>query len=116
MEELEEFAGKLFDMARAGNSSLIDYVNNGVNVNLVNQNGDSFLMLAAYNGHADLVRQLIDAGADVNLLNDRGQAPIAGALFKKEAEVITVLRESGADLDAGSPSARAIATMFGVEL
>lgn len=48
------------------------------------------LMLAAYHGHADLVKLLIDHGADPNRLNDRGQSPLAGAVFKKEDTVIEV--------------------------
>lgn len=47
-------------------------------------------MLAAYYGHAELVRLLIQHGADPNRLNDRGQSPLAGAVFKKEDAVIDV--------------------------
>lgn len=48
------------------------------------------LMLAAYHGHASLVKLLLDHGADPNRINDRGQSPLAGAVFKGEAEVIEV--------------------------
>ena len=51
------------------------------------------LMLAAYHGHADLVRFLVQHGADPNRLNDRQQSPLAGAVFKKEDDVIEVSRE-----------------------
>jgi ankyrin repeat protein len=47
-------------------------------------------MLAAYHGHADLVKLLIEHGADPNRVNDRGQSPLAGAVFKKEDAVIDV--------------------------
>jgi ankyrin repeat protein len=47
-------------------------------------------MLAAYHGHAPLVRLLIQHGANPNSLNDRGQSPLAGAVFKNEADVIEV--------------------------
>ena len=47
-------------------------------------------MLAAYHGHAPLVKLLIQHGADPNRLNDRGQSPLAGAVFKGEAEVVEV--------------------------
>lgn len=47
-------------------------------------------MLAAYHGHADLVKLLLEHGADANRLNDRGQSPLAGAVFKKEDNVIDV--------------------------
>jgi ankyrin repeat protein len=47
-------------------------------------------MLAAYHGHAVLVKLLIEHGADPNILNDRGQSPLAGAVFKNESGVIEV--------------------------
>lgn len=49
-------------------------------------------MLAAYHGHAQLVKFLIEHGADPNRLNDRLQSPLAGAVFKKEDDVIEVSR------------------------
>jgi ankyrin repeat protein len=70
-------------------------------------------MLAAYAGHAELVRGLIQRGADPNRLNDLGQAPIAGAVFKREDEVVRLLIEAGADPRAGEPNAIASARMFG---
>jgi len=47
-------------------------------------------MLAAYHGHAPLVKLLIQHGADPNSLNDRGQSPLAGAIFKGETDVVEV--------------------------
>lgn len=47
-------------------------------------------MLAAYHGHNQLVKFLIEHGADSNRLNDRQQSPLAGAVFKKEDDVIEV--------------------------
>lgn len=47
-------------------------------------------MLAAYHGHVELVKLLIQHGGDPNRLNDRGQSPLAGAVFKKEDAVIEV--------------------------
>ena len=70
-------------------------------------------MLAAYNGHASVVRLLHSKGADPNRLNDRGQSPLAGAIFKGEDEVVRTLAELGADPRAGSPSAIDSAKLFG---
>jgi hypothetical protein len=47
-------------------------------------------MLAAYHGHAPLVKLLLEHGADPNALNDRGQSPLAGAVFKGEKDVVEV--------------------------
>lgn len=114
-QEVAEFASKLFDLARNGDVSLIEYIKQGVSVDLVNQDGQSFVMLAAYNGHAELVKALAEAGADVNVLNDRKQSPLAGAIFKKEDAVIDALLEAGANPKAGTPSAVDTAMMFGRE-
>ncbi len=69
-------------------------------------------MLAAYHGHAETVRMLVERGADVDLRNNRNQAPVAGALFKGEDEVVRLLVGAGADLDAGTPTGRDAAAMF----
>ena len=47
-------------------------------------------MLAAYHGHASLVKLLLQHGGDPNRLNDRGQSPLAGAVFKGEDAVVEV--------------------------
>ncbi|MFI6516714.1 ATP-binding protein [Spirillospora sp. NPDC050679] len=112
--ELEEFATRLFDMARNGeHERLVSYVEAGVPADLNNEKGDTLLMLAAYHGQADTVRALAAAGADPERPNDRGQRPLAGAVFKKEPEVVRTLLELGADPWAGDPSAAETARMFG---
>ena len=112
--DVQELAGRLFDMARAGDAAtLAQYVDAGVPVNLTNAAGDTLVMLAAYHGHADAVRALVDRGADVNRPNDRGQTPLAGAVFKGEDAVVAALVAAGADPAAGQPSALDAARMFG---
>jgi anti-sigma regulatory factor (Ser/Thr protein kinase) len=112
--ELEEFATRLFDLARAGQTEqLVGYVDSGVPVNLTNDKGDTLLMLAAYHGYAGTVRALAERGADVERPNDRGQRPLAGAVFKKEPDVVRALLDLGADPEAGEPSAADTARMFG---
>jgi ankyrin repeat protein len=65
-------------------------------------------MLAAYHGHAPLVRLLIQHGADPNSLNDRGQSPLAGAVFKGEADVIEVCAFCRKSRDVGEADADGI--------
>lgn len=109
-----ELAHRLFDFARGGDTArLTAYVDAGAPVALTDPAGNTLVMLAAYNGHAETVVALISRGADVDRLNDRGQSPLAGALFKGEDDVCQVLIEAGADLDKGSPTARETAAMFG---
>lgn len=112
--ELVELAHRMFDLAREGAAErLLAYVDGGVPVDLTDAAGNTLLMVAAYHGHPGVVAGLAERGADVDRLNDRGQSPLAGAVFKAEDEVVATLLASGADPDAGTPSARATAEMFG---
>ncbi|MEV0251601.1 ankyrin repeat domain-containing protein [Nocardia sp. NPDC050712] len=113
-DKVIELAGKVFDLARQGEAdTLAAYLDAGVPANLTNDRGDGLLMLAAYHGHRDAVAVLLLRGADANRLNDSGQTPLSGAVFKGDREIIGLLLEAGADLDAGTPSARDTAEMFG---
>lgn len=113
-ERLVELAHQMFDLARAGDAGRLGaYVEAGVPVDLTDASGNTLLMLAAYHGHAATVAALADRGADVDRLNDRGQSPLAGAVFKGEHEVVTALLAAGADPDAGTPTARETAQIFG---
>ncbi|KAF5619762.1 ankyrin protein [Fusarium sp. NRRL 25303] len=125
--EMIEFATRMYDAARKGDVATFEQaLPAGLPPNLTNDKGDTLLMLAAYHGHADLVKVLIQHGADPNRLNDRGQSPLAGAVFKKEDAVIQVngelkrntnneikeLLDGGADPEYGQPSAAECITMF----
>ena len=102
-----------FDFARAGETArLRAYVEQGVPANLTDATGNTLLMLAAYQGHAETVSALVALGADPDRTNDRGQSPLAGAVFKGEEDVVRALLAGGADPDVGTPSARATAEMF----
>jgi uncharacterized protein len=113
-ERVLEIAYQVLDLARVGDSNqLAAYVDAGVPVNLTDPAGNTLVMLAAYHGHADAVGVLTARGADVDRVNDRGQSPLAGAVFKDAADVVQALLDAGADPDAGSPTARETAVMFG---
>ncbi|MGP4023204.1 ankyrin repeat domain-containing protein [Actinomadura sp. 3N407] len=113
-EQTERVMAIAMDLAREGDTGqLTEFIDHGLPVDVADRNANTLLMLAAYHGHTETVRALLARGADPDLRNARDQAPIAGAMFKGADEVVTVLREAGADLDAGTPSARATAAMFG---
>lgn len=109
-------ANWLFDLAREGDAArLAAYVDAGAPVDLTDAEGNTLLMLAAYHDQASVVRELVARGADANALNGRGQSPLAGAVFKQADDVVRALVEAGADPDAGTPTARQTALMFGRE-
>lgn len=75
--------------------------------------GNTLLMLAAYAGHTELVKGLLDRGGDPNRVNDLGQSIIAGAVFKAYNDIVHALIAKGADPRLGTPNAIQAAYMFG---
>lgn len=113
-EQMRKLTAMFMDHARKGQTAeLLEFVERGFPVDARDEEGNTALMLAAYHGHPGAVQALVELGADVDLRNSRDQPPISGALFKGEDEVVRVLRAAGADLDAGVPTARQAAEMFG---
>ncbi|MEI2808899.1 MAG: ankyrin repeat domain-containing protein [Nocardioides sp.] len=113
-EQTERVLSLALDLARAGETEqLEEFLDHGVPVNAVSESGDSLLMLAAYHDRPDTVNMLLVRGADPDLRNARDQSIAAGAMFKGADEVVRRLVGAGADLDAGTPTARQAAEMFG---
>ncbi|GKT66161.1 ankyrin-like protein [Colletotrichum tofieldiae] len=91
--EAIKLAASMYNAAREGNKRVLEEaILDGLPPNLTNEKGDTLLMLAAYYGHADLVKLLIQHGADPNRLNDKRQSPLAGAVFKGLDSVIEASR------------------------
>lgn len=57
----------------------------------------SFLITAAFEGHAEAVRALLTAGADVNAVTDDGRTALYQASFRGNVECVKALLESSAD-------------------
>lgn len=119
--DLQAFITEVFQLVRGKTPEGAEYsaaqrlqalLDAGLDANLSNEEGNSLLMLAAYNGQTDLVEILLGHGAAVDQMNDRGQTPLAGAVFKKDIATVQVLVSAGADPQAGGPSALATAQMF----
>jgi|SRR5690625_3319287 len=104
----------MMDHARRDETSeLAEAYDRGFPIDVRDAKGNTALMYAAYHGNLDTLEMLIARGADINIRNERDQSPVAGAIFKGEEEVVRLLTQAGADLDAGTPSARQTAELFG---
>ena len=64
-----------------------------------NRYGDTPLMLAAFNGHDQMVHELIRAGADVNGKNNYKQIALHFASWEGHSSVVKTLTEAGASLN-----------------
>jgi ankyrin repeat protein len=103
----------MFDLARAGDTGrLTEAIDAGIPVNLTNAAGDSLLILAAYHGHPDTVRALLERGADTGRVNDRGQTALAAAVFRGSERSVRLLLDAGADPALGPRSALDVARYF----
>lgn len=110
-----EFLQRAFDMARGGQEAdLLLLLQQGLPVNLTNENGDTFLILASYNDHVSLAQTLVNRHADVNWENQRGQTALTCAVFKQNPELVQLLLDAGADPHAGKQTAYQVAEMFGL--
>lgn len=72
-----------------------------LDVNALNDNGESALMLVAMKGELELARRLLARGAALNL---PGWAPLHYAASGPGTKVVELLIERGADVNAGSPN------------
>ncbi|HET7155993.1 MAG TPA: ankyrin repeat domain-containing protein, partial [Hyphomicrobiaceae bacterium] len=66
-----DFAQEVFKLARTGDAqTLARLLQKGLPPNMSNHKGDTLLMLAAYHGHVEATRKLLEAGAEPDRYND----------------------------------------------
>ncbi|XP_071985909.1 ankyrin-3 isoform X24 [Engystomops pustulosus] len=89
--------------ARAGNlEKALDYLKNGVDINVCNQNGLNALHLASKEGHVEIVSELIQRGVDVDAATKKGNTALHIASLAGQTEVVRVLVTNGANVNAQS--------------
>jgi len=73
----------------------------GIDVDVRDENGMSPLIYAAFFGHADAAKELLDCGADVNACGSSGVTVLLAALQNAaNANIARLLIDSGADVNA----------------
>ncbi|XP_026170833.1 ankyrin-3-like isoform X8 [Mastacembelus armatus] len=89
--------------ARAGNlEKALDYLKNGVDINICNQNGLNALHLASKEGHVEVVAELIKHGASVDTATKKGNTALHIASLAGQTEVVKELVTHGANVNAQS--------------
>ncbi|KAG5942881.1 hypothetical protein E4U53_007148 [Claviceps sorghi] len=90
----------LFQAAMAGNVNILSImVHNSVFPEMVNEDGQTVLHVAARNGHCEEVEFLIGAGFDVNARDHLGNTALHLAIAHGWEKMVEVLVDAGADVD-----------------
>lgn len=103
----------IFNHVREGHVEPVRlYLESGYTPNAVNARGDSLLILAAYKGHADLVKLLLSQpGVQVDYQNKMGFTALTGASFRGDTGIMQQLLDAGAKVNHRNASGQT-ALMF----
>nr|KAG5691673.1 hypothetical protein BaRGS_014128 [Batillaria attramentaria] len=77
-----------------GKECLICLVQNGADVNAQTSNGDTACHLAAYRGHLEAVKLLVEVGADLDLTNNKFRTPYDDAMRQGHVDILPYLDTS----------------------
>ena len=107
-----------FDAAREGDSKTLDeYFKAGQPADILNNRGDSLLILACYHGQDDAVKLILaQSKPAINAKNKMGFTALTGAAFKGYLGIIKQLAAKKADLNAANDKGQTplmFAAMFG---
>ena len=86
--------------ARDGNLEIVKkYINNGVDINAKDKEGDTPLHKAVSRGKEEIVKYLINKGASLNIKDNRGRTPFYWAAFSMRKNMCELLIMNGADIN-----------------
>ena len=98
-----------YAVSQADVKQVQDFLAQGMSADTKIDFGESLLGRAAYLGHIEIARLLLDRGADVNYNDDTGYTALKLAAEEGHLEMVRLLLDAGADmticggLDAGNP-------------
>ena len=88
-----------FNAVSGGNIKQVkDLISTGIDVNILNEDGDTALIIASKNDHLEIVKVLIAAGADANIKSRHGTALTIVSKIG-HLEIIKTLITTGADIN-----------------
>ena len=101
--QTEQIGGGIFDndLIDAAQNNDIDLVrqllDNGIDINVRDDTGNTTLARASLNGHIEIVKLLLDRGADINSIDENGWTSLMLASSNRYTEIVKLLLEKGAD-------------------
>jgi hypothetical protein len=101
---LSEVEQKLVDGSRSNNTLLLEALKEGVNPNLVDEQGRTVLHYVAASGSSIAMVLLIHFGAQLNVKDNQGLTPMHMAAGYAKARSLSVLIAAGADPNIEAPS------------
>jgi len=85
-------------------SAVSELIGQGADVNELDASQNAPLIMAAYKGHTEIVRALLEAGADVTALDPEMKATaLHAAAYAGRTEAARLLIEHGIDIDRQGP-------------
>ena len=79
--------------------SVLNFIQNGVNLNVQNEKGFTALMIASEAGHLELTEELIKARANLNTQSLLGNTALIHAITENRTDCVMKLLEAGAKCD-----------------
>lgn len=103
----------LRESAMQGNLEAVRYlIRRKVNINAIDQDGRTALMLAAFNGHTPIVKELLGLGMPVDLKDKAGRTALIYASTGPYPETVNLLLTHNADPDIADRDEKFTALMF----
>lgn len=86
--------------AMCGNNMIVRYlVENGADVNSVDDTGFTVCMYACESGNREVIKYLLECGVDINKEDNNGRTVLSVASSKNYCDVVTYLLRMGADVN-----------------
>jgi ankyrin repeat protein len=87
----------------------------GADINAMDTEGRTALILAAAHGHQTTVRLLLDAGADTNVVDNSGRTPLMWAALSGYVDIVQALTDAGATFNGQDDPAWQLTLAVGQE-
>lgn len=85
---------ELFKAAETGNISILrTALGNGADINQVDENGETALMIACKFGHTALVKFILSRGAEIDFADNKGMTAVKNAELSNKADLIELFKD-----------------------